>query len=131
MRTRTIVILPFLLAVLAFAGCASSGGGGSSGRSSSDIDRAELLEVSNSTQNLYEAIRRLRPFWLRPRTTGISGERYFPIIYVSGARYGPVGTLREMRPGNVERVRFMDPSQATNRYGTGHTGGAILVTLLR
>ena len=56
---------------------------------------------------------------------------YFPIIYVSGARYGPVGTLREMRPGNVERVRFMDPSQATNRYGTGHTGGAILVTLLR
>lgn len=131
MRTRTIVILPFLLFALALAGCASSGGGGSSSRNSSDINRTELLEAANSTQNLYQAIRRLRPFWLRPRTTGISGERYFPVVYLSGARYGPVGTLREMRPGNVERVRYMDPSEATNRYGTGHTGGAILVTLLR
>jgi len=38
-----------------------------------------------------------------------------------------VETLRDVHPMDVESMEYMNASSATIRYGTGHTGGALIV----
>ena len=120
--------LPVLFVLfLGAAACAVKSDGGSA--SSSDVLTAEdLRDVPVTT--VYDAIRRLRPTWLRVRSAPTTGnpvpER--PVVYVDGVRAGTVGILRDMRREHVVRIEYLDPSDATNRFGTGHTGGALLVT---
>ena len=126
--SRKVLLLSFAVA-LGLTGCASSGGGGGGARpegaSSTRIVRAEL--ASFPQVNLQEAVRRLRAGWLRPRVNIPS-----PMLYVDGARRGPASTeLLNIRSAEVEQLEFMSSSDATTRYGVGHVGGAILVTMIR
>ena len=72
-----------------------------------------------------QAIQRLRPQWLRTR----SGDT--PVLYVDNARRGSANDLSTMLTSEIEVMEYMDASDATNRFGTGHAGGAILVQTLR
>lgn len=125
MRKSTVPAL-FVL-VFGLAGCAVKPESGSA-RSTDVLTAEELQEVPVTTA--YDAVRRLRPTWLRVRSAPTTGnpvpER--PVVYVDGMRSGAVGILRNIRRENVVRIEYLDPSDATNRYGTGHTGGALLVT---
>ena len=119
--------LPVLLVLLfAAAACAVKSDTGSA-RSTDVLTAEELREVP--VTSVYDAIRRLRPNWLRVRSAPTAGnpvpER--PVVYVDGVRAGSVGILRDMRREHVVRIEYLDPNDATNRYGTGHTGGALLV----
>jgi hypothetical protein len=121
-------MLVFALALaLGTAGCASSGSGGGSARpagaSSNRIVRAELEPLGQISA--LRAIERLRPSWLRSR----SGDT--PVLYVDGSRRGSANDLSSMMATEVEQLEYMSASDATNRYGTGHAGGAILVQTLR
>lgn len=51
-----------------------------------------------------------------------------PIAYLDGARLGDIRTLEFVHYTAVESIRFLDASSATIRYGTGHLGGAVVVT---
>lgn len=119
--SKRFLVLALALA-LGTAGCASSGGGGSrpAGSSSNRIVQAELEALPQ--MNALLAIERLRAQWLRTR----SGDP--PQLYVDGARRGNIQNLTSMLTTEIGQIEYMSASDATNRFGTGHAGGAILVT---
>ena len=80
---------------------------------------------------MWDAIRRLRPQWLRTRgRTSLTGQSPDePAVYVGGTRYGALRDLQRMEVAQVARISFIEPIEATTRFGTGHTGGAIMIDL--
>jgi hypothetical protein len=100
---------------------------------------------ASSASNAFELIRGIRPVWLRTRgirslraDTIRRGEQFTAVprqgeiwVYVDGIRLGNQETLRQVSTDEIEGLQFLDPPQATTRFGTGHTHGAILITRRR
>ena len=120
-------------ACIVLASCASSGSGRDTLRDTPGpynvLTASQLRDTS--TQTVYGAIRRLRPQWLRARgRTSINAVGPDePTVYVDGTRYGSLNDLGRMDVNQVTRAEFVDPLEATTRFGTNHTGGAILIFL--
>jgi hypothetical protein len=78
----------------------------------------------------YDLIAQLRPEYLRSRgATSISRPGAgTAVVYLDGTRYGDLQTLRSMSAEQIERVDYLNASEATTRFGTDNTGGAILIT---
>lgn len=112
------------LLMMGTVGCAGGGTGGSSSGARTVITAEEISSVSVGTA--YEAVQRLRPEFLRPRGGGA-----MPVLYVDGVRMGEVGDLRSYTPASILRVEYVSASDATTRWGTGHTGGALEVSTRR
>jgi hypothetical protein len=120
---------PFILLLTACALIACASSSGTRPSRSSDLITAEEIEGA-SVSNAYEAVARLRPGFLRGRgqssiqTPGSD----LPIVYVNGLRTGTIDHLRNIPAQDVQQIRFISATDATTRYGTGHTGGIIEVT---
>lgn len=118
----------FILLCIActLAACASTGTRAS--RASDLITAAEIEAASVS--NAYDAIARLRPAMLRGRGQSSiqTPGNDLPIVYVNGLRSGTIEHLRNIPAQDIQQIRFIGASDATTRYGTGHTGGIIEVT---
>ena len=125
----------FLIAMLALSvglvGCASGGGGGGGAESgarrgsSNRIVADELAGVSEL--DLYSAVQRLRPAWLRAGTRG-----QLPSVILDGTpQSAGAEALRSFRATDVTSLELMSASDATTRYGTGYTGGAIIISTRR
>jgi hypothetical protein len=55
-----------------------------------------------------------------------------PGVIVDGTpQAGGVESLRSMRASDASELRFLNSSDATTRYGTGYTAGAIVVSTRR
>lgn len=126
-RTRTLAIV-FGLALL-LPGCSATASSGSSEggvrRASNRIAAEELTEVAEL--DLHSAISRLRPSWLRQGSRGT-----LPAVIVDGSPQSEgIDALRSFRSADVAGVELMTASDATTRFGTGYTAGAIVVTLRR
>ncbi len=119
-RTR---FLSLLALVILGSACASSGQPGQSRpRRRSNLITAEELS-GLSVSNAYEAVRRLRPAWLQAR-----GRSGLPVVYRNNARWGgDPRSLESIQINVINEMRFLSASDATTRYGTGFTGGVILV----
>ncbi len=121
--SRRAFIASFALTV-GLAGCASSGGGGGGGGSSTRLTQEELAEVPQL--DAFQAVQRLRSQWLRSR----GGNT--PQVVSDGMRQQDgIESLRRFRVSDIEELRYMSATEATNRFGTGFDGGAILVTTKR
>mgnify|MGYP003655081449 CR=1 FL=1 len=122
-RSTTFLAMIFTIGL---AGCASGGGSGTprpAGATANRIVSAEFLELGQVT--VYQAVERLRPRWLNPRQGA-------PQLYVEGTRRaGGIQDLRSMRVEDVLQMEYLSPTDATTQFGTGHNGGAILVTVMR
>ena len=116
-------------ACIVLASCASSGSVRDTSGPYNVLTASQLRDTS--TQTVYDAIRRLRPQWLRARgRTSINAVGPDePTVYVDGTRYGSLNDLGRMDVNQVTRAEFVDPLEATTRFGTNHTGGAILIFL--
>ena len=126
MLTRTSRSLATLALTLGLAACASAGGqsGGGTGGDPNLLAADDLTDVQQLDANA--AIQRLRPRWLRGR----AGSQ--PNVIVDGAaRSEGISALATIRVSEVEEMRFMNSNDATLRYGTGNTGGAIIITTKR
>lgn len=121
---KRLFFLPLALGLLA---CGTAQGSGPT-RSSAVLTGDEIAEVAVNTA--YEAVQMTRPQWLHRRSAPTTGspQPVPPVVYLDGLRVGNVEELRRIRAVVVERMQFLSPSDATNRFGTNHTGGAILVT---
>lgn len=110
----------FGLATIA-AACASGAGGERGPRRDPNLITAEEL-ADFASLNCLEVVQRLRPRWLQGR----AGD---PVAVRDGNRLGlAVDYLDQIPAGDVESLRFLAATDATLRFGTGVTGGAILVT---
>ena len=133
MRRKTLTTQAgFLAAATLFAlgggvACASSGEGGLSTRGSGDITREEL--EATSVNDAMEAVVLLRPQWLRARPARTPNDPV-PVVgvVIDNMARATREDLAQLSIGQVERIVFMSAADATIRFGTGHTGGAIVVT---
>ncbi len=93
------------------------------------ITEAEL--ASRSTLTARQAIEQLRPQFLRTRgTTTLGNAQTADVswVYFDGPRMGTLDVLYTIGVHEIREIRYLNPSEATNRYGTGHVQGAILVS---
>lgn len=145
--------------LLGSAACASSSSSASPVQSGSRGDRyvitAAELETA-SANNLFDAISKLRPDYLRqrgndlsaqspvtssrgdggaapgnPSTTGVAVNRApLPIkVYQNDQLLSGIDDLRQISPAQVLEVRYIPGAQAVPRYGTNHGSGVILVRM--
>jgi hypothetical protein len=98
----------------------------------------ESGDVRNSRfSNLYDAIFRLRPEWLRARGGSKSvydRSKQVPVvgIFIEGEGRGyTIEKLFDVSPEVVRSVRFIQPSEAMASYGTEWVWGGIVVTIDR
>lgn len=118
-------ITPTFLAVFGVAtlaaACASGTGGERGPRRDPNLITVEELGEFASL-NCLEVVRRLRPRWLQGR----AGD---PVAVRDGNRLGLAEDyLQQIPAGDIKSIRFLNATEATMRFGTGVTGGAILVT---
>jgi len=75
----------------------------------------------------YEALVKLRPGWLRPKVRlGLVGGRDgIPVVYAQNMRLGTVQELSGLRIEGIQEIRYVNPMDATTRWGMGHTSGVI------
>lgn len=123
---RTTTLLSLLLGVAACAGTGGSGGETGRAGSSTLITAEEIEPLVN--QNVYEIVRRLRPAWLRARSpSSAQGEEGIGVIVDGVLQRGGPTMLRGMSGTEVRELRYVNARDATTRYGTGMTLGAIEV----
>ena len=117
-----------LLALFLLAACAPGRFARTAPYYAREVITADELTASTAT-DLYEAMRLLRPTWLRSRgPLSLHGSvSALPIVYVDGHRMGDVSWLVSIPALSVAEARFLSSSDATTRWGTGHASGAILV----
>lgn len=118
-------------AIFLLSGCSAysrSAGSESVSRDRYVLTRTELDGMDQL--NAIEAIRRLRPQWLQYRGTSvlIGPNREGLRVYVDRNFFGEAESLSTLMVGVIREIRYMNARQATLRFGTDHTVGAILVT---
>jgi len=105
------------------------------------ITRAEIRDRAPDAKTAYDVVQRLRPQFLRERSSGsisspltaegnrsTAAERQPVQVYVNGARSSiPKISLRELPADGVIDILYLNASDATTRFGTGHDNGAIVV----
>lgn len=130
---RHLTAIAVLLAVGAvFPGCSSTQPGSVTRPTPAGghnvLAESELMAAPDRT--LYDAIRRLRPSFLRSRQVrSNTTPNPEPVhVFVDGTRVEGLDALKLFTPQNVIEARFYEPHESI-RFGTGHHGGLIVVTL--
>lgn len=92
------------------------------------ITESEINSVNE--ENAQDIIQRLRPAMLRNRFTNpqSGGEGGGIAVYVDQARMGGIESLNTISRSQIKEIRFLNGPDATQRFGTGVPGGAIVIT---
>jgi hypothetical protein len=125
-------------AMLALAiGCAS--GGASGGTAPGPRQNSNLISTEEITDaaaaNAYDLIQRLRPNFLRtrgavhgtPNGTTNKIEYVDLVVYLNENRLGGTDQLRQISTSDIREIRYFSASEATTKWGTGHSAGAIQI----
>jgi hypothetical protein len=128
LRPRLLAVL--LLLVAGGAGCFANSGA-SGGSRSGPITQQDV--EGTTARNAYDLVQAIRPQWLRGRgAMSIQNPRPVPpVVYIEGIREPSTESLRRLDVSSILLMEYLSAADATTRFGTGHTGGAILVTLRR
>src|SRR5512138_1028933 len=140
MRARVAVAV--LTAAMSW-GCSSSGtSAGGVGTSATSAPRpasggqdlileSEITARAGEATNALQVVMKLRPQMLRSRgvisPNDPNGESTMPKVYVDNVAYGNVESLSNINSAQIKEIRYIKATDATTQWGTGHTGGVILV----
>ena len=110
--------------------------GSSAGTASSNgqLVTGSFLTPYFSGETLYDVLRRRVPLYLRTRpnpAAELTGRDDPIAVYINGSFSGSLEVLQSIQAYDVFSVNRMSPSEAAIRFGPKHTGGALLVTLVR
>ena len=121
-RHNVALAFAAVFGVATLAAACASGAGGERGprRDPNLITIEELSELASL--NCLEIVQRLRPRWLQGRAGDPSAVRDGTLLGLA-ADY-----LAQIPAGDVESIRYLNATDATMRFGTGVSGGAIVVT---
>lgn len=141
----TIKRFPAFLLAVSLVGCASGGAKSAASGTSATAAMTAAAAPRGSTnviveseipasgaQNALEVIQRVRPSMLRARngTTEETGVMDI-VFYIDGTRAGERQALTAIPASNVREIRYLNATDATTRFGTGHALGAIIVSTKR
>jgi outer membrane cobalamin receptor len=138
MTSRSLLIVAAVV-IAGVPGCASSpAASGATQQSASSSSRSrgsrdvitqeELAKVD--VQNALDAVRRLRPSYLQTHgglSSSITQGPQDVVVYVDNTRMGGPSTLAQIPITDVKEIQYLNGPDATQRYGTGHGSGAIIV----
>ena len=128
---RGLIIPVLILAAVGACQSTSEGGGGSGGFPHDRITLEEMEELADiSALNARQTIQRLRPSWLRPRSSSLRA-RYLPVVFQDGLKMGGLENLDRVQAWQLNEIRHLSAADATSRYGTGYPGGIILLVTRR
>jgi hypothetical protein len=135
-KTSRIGVFLGVLSLCGTAACTGMGASNPPGGAATVSDRNLLTEedlAGMEDLNAYQAIRRLKPLWLRYRGQSVleGPEREGLRIYTDGTFFGDAETLSQIPVRNVMEIRYLDARQATLRFGTDHSVGALLIKTRR
>lgn len=99
-------------------------------RNANVISMDEIAALAGRAETALEIVEQLRPQMLRPRGQN-SAQANALSTYVDGVRVGDVQGLRTVQANMIREIRYLSPTDATQRYGTGHSSGAIEVSTKR
>jgi hypothetical protein len=108
------------------ASSAPAGGHRTALRPRNRITAEEIAEARYA--NAYQLVEGLRPGWLRIRGRNSISRTEFVRVYVDGTPRGGVGVLRQIPVTSLRAVEHLTGAEATQRFGTDHGAGAILIT---
>jgi hypothetical protein len=124
-----LLAISLLLIPLATA-CASTGASEAPSSARAVITEQELEGVLELMT--LDAIRRLRPNWLRsraaPTPTAFRDRGVEPALRLDGIMRGGLEELQTLPVRDVREITFLSASEATTLYGTGYTNGVIQVS---
>ena len=133
-RLRILAVAAFGL-LLAAGACATGTTGGA--RAQGDVITLEEIEQA-SVRDAYEIVRQFRPRWLRGRgpqtfTDDVRNTTTpgYPKVKVDELPPMDLESLRDIRVVEIAEIRYINPRDATLRYGTGFSGGIIQVITKR
>jgi len=124
---RALLVLTLTTAgTIGCAGAAKQGATSNSGRN--QLTRAQL--GATNSNNLYEAISKLRPEWLTSRgPTSVTNSTPTAVdVFMNGSMLGNADYLKELGILDVSEVRYWDAASASARFGMGHPRGVIEIT---
>lgn len=140
--TIGICALALVAAACASGGSSSAPAAGASSTAAVRRGNANLITESEiasaNLETIYDVIERLRPNMLRTRgqmgrlsgaagsDPGASSSKIK--VFLNGTAIGDLTMLRGIQAVSVKQVDFLNSSDATTRFGTGHDAGAILIT---
>ena len=129
-----IILFSFVLLIGFLGACYPGRATSGSGASPNLIGNWELRDLPDLTA--LEAIRRLRPNWLRagsrPSVAVETGRNSrMPRVHMNGVPLQSLNELEQVNAVDVREMRFLSGPDATTRFGTGYMNGAILVTTER
>jgi hypothetical protein len=129
MRAFHWISLALLFVAIGCAPAAEGAGGSTAPRMNRNVITAEEIAATERAGSAYEIVQALRPNWLRTRAGGTvtnpgAGE---PVVYVDGIRMGGTNMLRQIERSGIVTLQYLDAKDATTRFGTGHSGGVIMV----
>ena len=126
---RTLALLTVGFGLMACSPATQGTGAGPSS-SSNVLTRAEIEASAYARTTLYETVEKLRPAFLRARTTSGRSQAY-PVVYVDGVRKESLDYLRAIPSGEVAEIRYLSVQDATVRYGMNVPAGVLDVKLGR
>ena len=95
-----------------------------------DLISQEEIAAVEDVQNAYDLVKRLRPNWLSFRgPSSINLPTPEVMVYVNGVQRGGPDMLKDLQRTGLREIRHLRGTEATQRFGTGHENGAILVTI--
>lgn len=103
------------------------------------ITEDEITTAGTGLQNAFLIVQRLRPQMLRVRSGSTSSDggggmnvnSTELMVYLDSQRVGGVDALREIQANTIREIRYLNASDATTLFGTGHMAGAIQVVSKR
>jgi len=133
LQGTTFLLAALLTGGLLLSSCATAPGA----QGDRDVITEEEIRRSSAT-DAYRLVRSLRPAWLRERgavtlrtaDTGDGTALVNPqvVVYIDGTRLGSLSELETVATTGLTSIRRLSASEATQRFGTGHPRGAILLT---
>ena len=123
------VLLLLTLTTSGAIGCASAAKPGETPRSGRNQLTREELSRTNSN-NLYDAISKVRPEWLSSRgPTSVTNSTPTSVdIFMNGSLLGNADYLKQVGVLDITEVRYFDAATASARFGMGHPRGVIEIT---
>jgi len=103
-----------------------------------EITRKDIEPLLRQASSAYDIVKLLRPTMLLNRTlAGIeptarvaANEMPGVHVHIDDSRVGPIDMLETIPAQAVSSIRWLSPSEASTKYGNGHTTGVIAVSTL-